>query len=94
MHKTGRQEDVEYVYEELNVPPGHIEMSKQEEKEDVEYVYEELNKPQGTSTSLVKFEDEVYSYPHFQQPLPDLPLPVTPPNGGDVREEEEESDYI
>ena len=57
------------------------------------YVYEVINL---TTTSLVKSEDEVNSFPQSQYSLPAIPLPVTPPTGGDVnvaKKGEEESMY-
>ena len=91
-----RKKDDEYVYEDLNErkkDDENVYEDLSERKKDDDYVNEDLNVPPGTRTSLVKTEDEVYSLPRFHQ-LPDLPLPVTPPTVGDVREGQEESDYI
>ena len=73
-----------------------LELMYKERLRDYEYAYayEELNVPPRTSTSLVKSDNEVNSFPRSHQPLPDIPLPVAPPTGGDVREEQDESDYI
>ena len=67
------------------------EMMKLGEQDDPEY--EVVNVPPETSSSLVK-SDEVPSRSH--QPLPDIPLPVAPPTGGDVgvaKEGEEDDVY-
>ena len=67
------------------------EMMKLGEQDDPEY--EVVNVPPETSSSLVK-PDEVPSHSHL--PLPDIPLPVAPPTGGEVgvaKEGEEEGVY-
>ena len=87
MRKPERQEDDELMYEETNERLRDNEYA---------YVYEELNIPPGTSTSLAKSDKEVNFFPQSHQSLPDIPLPVAPPTGGNVgvaREDEEESDY-
>ena len=67
------------------------EMMKLGEQDGPEY--EVVSEPPGTSSFLVK-PDEVSS--HSNQPLPDIPLPVAPPTGGNVgvaKEGEEEGVY-
>ena len=72
-------------------------MVKLGEQDENEYTYEVMNVPPQTSTSFVKTEDETYySIPHFHPPLPDIPLTVAPPTGGDAgvaREGKEENVY-
>ena len=85
MNGPERQENDDLIYEDTNERQRDIEYA---------YVYEELNVPLGTSTLPVKSDDEVNSLPRSRHPLPDIPLPVAPPTGGDVGEGEEETDYI
>ena len=96
MNINERQKDDEFEYEEMSERQKDDEINYEEmsgRQKDDEYVYEVINL---TTTSLVKSENEVNSFPQSHYPLPAIPLPVTPPTRGNVgvaKEGEEESMY-
>ena len=90
-HAVGSSPDVQKGGSIPTTTNAAYEMMKLGEQDDPEY--EVVNVPPETSSSLVK-PDEVPSHSH--QPLPDIPLPVAPPTGGNVgvaKEGEEEGVY-